>query len=151
MTSGRGRRRWVDRGVGGGRGVGEREREALVAAPQPTSNLFVRQNSFADFSVHFHRVQFETTRPPVVDAEPFIKPYNALKSNFSLGFYLFFFIIIIIIFVTVRVSRAASLSSVSARQYAFPAERLTCFFRFFKKRRVGCLPAQRERRKKIPP
>jgi len=27
-----------------------------------TSNLFVRQNSFADFSVHFHRVQFETTR-----------------------------------------------------------------------------------------
>jgi len=26
------------------------------------SNLFVRQNSFADFSVHFHRVQFETTR-----------------------------------------------------------------------------------------
>jgi len=29
-----------------------------------TSNLFVRQNSFADFSVHFHRVQFETTRSP---------------------------------------------------------------------------------------
>lgn len=60
----------------------------------------MRQNSFADFSVHFHRVQFETTRPPAHrppatrnPREPFIKQNNINVPDLYIIiiFFLFFF------------------------------------------------------------